>query len=651
MKGAHTLVFVLLLITLVSAQRPDSLWQIHQDHAQSDSMRCAALHSLARLYMFKNPDSSLYYADIELEFASTVGDSMFIASAHNMQGGAYLVKGDYIQALNRFNAFYDMQMARRDSNGIASALNNIGNTYYYMGDFSRALQYYSRSQEMEEALGKERGLSISLINIGSIYAQLAEHDKALERFKRALVISEKLNDRNGMGICNHNIGNTYADLNKLDEAHMYLTRSIPLLRESENHMSLATTYANLADVYLRQGDPDLAMEFLRRSEELRTSLGDQVGLARSAVSRGLVYLELDRFREARKSCEDALARAESLRALPEMRDACDCLYKTHKGLNQNETALRYFERYTQLLDSVNMGEARSQLQVMEFRKQVAEDSIRRTVEKQAIAEQHASQLKREGFRRNVLISSGLVLLIASLFLYRNMRKVRSSKQKIEAEKVRTDELLLNMLPADVTREILSKGRMEAREFEHVAILFTDFIEFSAASQSIAPKALIAELNQIFREFDNIIVQHGIMKIKSMGDAYLAAGGLPVPSQDSTKQTVLAAIEMQEYIEGRSRSAEVRTLKNLHMRVGVHEGPVIAGVVGSRNFQYDVWGDTVNIASRLEGAGVSGKVNVSRSVYERLHNDPELQFEPRGLIEIKGKGLVEMWFAERSMRTV
>jgi class 3 adenylate cyclase len=214
------------------------------------------------------------------------------------------------------------------------------------------------------------------------------------------------------------------------------------------------------------------------------------------------------------------------------------------------------------------------------------------------------------------------------------------------KKSRADTLLLNILPASVTKELLEKGRVDAREFEHVTVLFTDFVSFTKTTRQMPPQELLQELNTIFQRFDEIVARHNISKIKSIGDAYMAAGGLPVSSADTVKQIVLTALEMQEYIEKRYAERHQTGQLGFQMRVGIHHGPVIAGIVGFHNFQYDIWGDTVNIASRVEKGGEKGRVNISKDVYMHIADDPTFRFVSRGAIDVKGKGNIEMWFVEK-----
>jgi len=188
-----------------------------------------------------------------------------------------------------------------------------------------------------------------------------------------------------------------------------------------------------------------------------------------------------------------------------------------------------------------------------------------------------------------------------------------------------------------------KGSAKAKNFDEVSVLFSDFKGFTAASEKLSAQDLVSEINTCFEAFDNIMEKYQIEKIKTIGDAYMAGCGLPVPDAESAKKAVLAGLEMQDFIENRKVEQQKLNLPFFEMRLGIHTGPLVAGIVGIKKFQYDIWGDTVNTASRLESNGVVGKVNISKTTYDFIADDPAFVFEKRGEIEVKGKGLLEMFF--------
>ncbi len=258
-------------------------------------------------------------------------------------------------------------------------------------------------------------------------------------------------------------------------------------------------------------------------------------------------------------------------------------------------------------------------------------------------------VRTEDKNKNLALGAGLFFLVLSGGFYSRWRYVKKSKAVIEKEKDRSENLLLNILPSEIAEELKAKGSADARDFDMVTILFTDFKGFTQASEKLSTKALIEEINVCFKAFDHICEKHGIEKIKTIGDAYMAAGGLPIPSEGSMKNTVLTALEMQAFISNRIIEKDELNEMSFKMRLGIHVGPVMAGIVGVKKFQYDIWGDTVNTASRMESSGEIGKVNISESTYTLLKDDPEFTFKSRGKIDAKGKGEMEMYFVETKLK--
>ena len=195
----------------------------------------------------------------------------------------------------------------------------------------------------------------------------------------------------------------------------------------------------------------------------------------------------------------------------------------------------------------------------------------------------------------------------------------------------------------MAEELKEKGESEAKHYDLATVLFTDFKGFTGLSQTVTPAELVEVLNYYFKGFDHIITKYKIEKIKTIGDAYMAVGGLPVPSPNALKNVIMAGLEMQELVKQTQASDHHPHAKKFSMRLGVHTGPVVAGIVGVKKFQYDIWGDTVNTAARMESSGEVGRVNISGDTYERVKDIPEFEFEFRGKVEAKGKGMMEMYF--------
>lgn len=207
----------------------------------------------------------------------------------------------------------------------------------------------------------------------------------------------------------------------------------------------------------------------------------------------------------------------------------------------------------------------------------------------------------------------------------------------------SESLLLNILPEETASELKTKGSAEARYFDSVTVMFTDFKNFTQASEKLAPAELVQEIHYCYSEFDRIITQHKLEKIKTIGDSYMCAGGLPVPNKTHAADTVKAAREICDFMKTVRQIREAEGKPFFEIRIGCHTGPVVAGIVGIKKFAYDIWGDTVNVASRMESGSEAGKVNISGATYELVKD--EFRCEYRGKIQAKNKGEIDMYFAE------
>jgi class 3 adenylate cyclase len=249
--------------------------------------------------------------------------------------------------------------------------------------------------------------------------------------------------------------------------------------------------------------------------------------------------------------------------------------------------------------------------------------------------------KEENRLYSIIAVLGLLISWVLLFMYFNYRK---HAKRLAKEKERSDNLLLNILPVEVATELKNTGKAVARKFENVTVMFTDFRNFSVISQDMTPEELVAEIDTCFSEFDGIVARYGLEKIKTIGDAYMCAGGMPIESTDHALKVVDAALDIRDFVKRHSREREEKGLQSFEIRIGVHTGPLVAGIVGRTKFAYDIWGDTVNIASRMESSGEPGKVNVSAFTANLIKE--YFQLENRGKIPVKKLGEMEQYFAER-----
>jgi len=322
---------------------------------------------------------------------------------------------------------------------------------------------------------------------------------------------------------------------------------------------------------------------------------------------------------------------------------------TAENRKLEEELVRASEEWEETIETMTENQAKSEL-LLAQQKSISDslaflgtiDSLKLAQQSIELSEKEATLRERTAQQRFLLALSGLgVLLLLGLFL--RFRAVRRHNRAIAKEKKRSDELLLNILPQKVAEELKTNRKVEAQFFENASVLFVDFEGFSQFAAGIAPNELVATLDYCFKKFDRIIGKYGLEKIKTIGDAYMAAGGLPSPDPSNPRQVVNAALDIKDFLKSWKKACKEEGKPFLLARIGVHTGSLVAGVVGEKKFAYDIWGDTVNIAARMESSGQSGKVNISATTYEAIKD--EFVCKRRGKIPTKNLGDMEMYFVE------
>ncbi len=263
----------------------------------------------------------------------------------------------------------------------------------------------------------------------------------------------------------------------------------------------------------------------------------------------------------------------------------------------------------------------------------------------------AAEVEQERTTRNALLAGmGLLLSLAGLLWRLILNKQRANRQlaikneQLDLARRRSDELLLNILPGELVEELKEKGITQTRYHEDVTIMFTDFKDFTKISEQLSPTELVKEIDYCFRHFDHIIGKYpSIEKIKTIGDAYLCVGGLPAANANHATEVVAAALDIRDFINELKAQRAREGKQSFQIRIGVHTGPVVAGVVGAKKFAYDIWGDTVNTAARLESSGEPGEVNISEATHGRVQS--AFVCRHRGEVSAKNKADMTMYFVD------
>jgi class 3 adenylate cyclase len=260
-----------------------------------------------------------------------------------------------------------------------------------------------------------------------------------------------------------------------------------------------------------------------------------------------------------------------------------------------------------------------------------------------IAEQ---EIGRQKLVRNAfLVGFALVVTLIGI-LYRDYKNKIKTNKLLDQRKAEIEGLLLNILPFEVAAELQKTGKSQPRYYESTTVMFTDFVGFSRIAETLTPQEITAELNEFFTEMDEIIDKYGIEKIKTIGDSYMCAGGIPTPSTTHPIDMVRAGLEIVEYLRKKNKAREEAGLAQWEIRMGLNTGSLVAGVVGKKKYAYDIWGSAVNIASRMESNGQPGMLNISASTYELIKDQFECEY--RGKIYAKNVGEIDMYFVKREL---
>lgn len=651
MKKLFIALFVLFLTTHLKAQpKVDSLLMVWEDKLIADTTRADAfIDYIYTGYFNTKPDTAIQLADQIYHFCEKINYCIGMVDALNLSGYLYFRVGKYPEALQAYNKGLSISERANYKSGTADILLRIGFIYHDNEDVITGLSYYERSLKIFEEINDVSGIGSVYNEFGSIYRMKGEYDKSLNYYLKSIEINKKLNDEYGNAAMYDNIGSLFLEQKEFPKALDYYLKGLVLYEQKSDKLGIAGGLSGVGNVYGEQGNYDLALDYLKRSLAIDDEIGNLLGSSTTLLDMGKFYGKQGKYLESIQYCEKGLELAKTLGDIGNQENACDFLFTSYKELGNDKKALYYLEQKQFFTESLKTEQTAMKIQQMEFRKQAMADSLIQVEKDLKLEMVYQSEIRKKDKNRNLAIGFGLFFLILSGGFYSRWNYIKKSKVVLQKEKDRSENLLLNILPAEIAEELKEKGEAAARNFEQVSILFTDFKGFTKKSEQLTAKELIEEINHCFKAFDLICEKYGVEKIKTIGDAYMAAGGIPALSKTATRNTVLAALEMQSFVSNRMIFKQSNNETAFEMRLGIHTGPVVAGIVGVKKFQYDIWGDTVNTASRMESSGEIGKVNISQNTYEILKNDPMFTFEYRGKIEAKGKGEMEMWFVEMAKR--
>lgn len=692
MKIKH---FILILIGYTSFAQTvttDSILAVLKTQKE-DTAKVNTLIKLALQYRRNNPDTSLIIAGSAKALSQKLNHPLGICSAHLSMSVAYSNLGNYNEALkscneamqlcnqltltqteaSRYkvlflkrqaygtfgNIYYDqgnytealkynlealkLSTNSTDSAALAQTYNNLGNIYDALGNATEAIKNMFAALKIKERMGDKKSLSNSYNNIGTTYYNQGNLDEALKFHLKALAIRRSIDDKRGIASSYNNIGVIYDDKTNYYEALKYHLDALKIEEEIKDQRGKSISLNNIGHVYLHQNNTKEALKYFAEYLAISQNIEDQSGIADACINMGNANVLLKKYPEATLQLHKALSISLQISNIDLIKDSYDALTKLHSATGNYKQAFENHKMFVIYRDSL-FNEANTKKLVeaqmlYDFDKKEAMDKVEQD-KKDALA---SKELQKQKLMRNAFIAGFLVVLLFAIIFLVQRNKISKAKKVSEAEKKRSESLLLNILPAEVAEELKQTGQCKAKTFSMVTVMFADFKDFTHVSEKISAELLVGELNACFSSFDNILQKYKIEKIKTVGDAYLCVSGLPTLNYTHAEDIVKAAIEMKNFILNRKKEKETNNEIAFEIRIGIHTGPVVAGIVGIKKYAYDIWGDTVNLAARMESCCQPGFVNISDTTYAQVKD--KFQCEYRGKINAKNKGDVDMYFVD------
>lgn len=632
--------FTFLPLDISAQSSPKNSQDQKRSAQQADSIRVKQLVDLSAQLYGSNPDSAMIVAREAIDLATLFDLKEDLGYAYKNLGLAYYVKGDYDEVMENWTKSLAIFEEIDFKVGISNLQNNIGAVYQTKGDDQKALEYFLAAVKNAEAIPDSMRIASAYVNIGTVYVNDEINlDQALDAYLKALDMFRDINYERGVATAAINIGEVYIKKDQPEAALDHLEESLVIFKNLGMDYSLSLML--LGQASLNMGKQQLAEEYFR--EAIKISGENQTKMEQAKAYNALAKLQLDKnsYEQAIVNFNTALDLSRTTKVLREQEDAYEGLARAYAELGEFENAFRFQQLHETMSDSIQDIESARNVANMRFIFDT-ENKEKEIMLLNAENELAQVQIDRDAKAKLFLyITLGLFLAIIAGVIYQYLFIKRSNRQ-LAFERNKSEQILLNILPEETAAELKEHGHIKAKKFDLVTVLFTDFKEFSVTAEEVPAEELVKSVDFYFKAFDEITERHNLEKIKTIGDAYMCAGGLPTENKTHAEDSYHAAVEMMEFC----RDVEKNPPTGIHtfkVRIGMNSGPVVAGVVGIKKFAYDIWGSTVNIAARMESSSIPGRINVSENTYQLLKD--KKQFTYRGELEVKNKQVLKMYFAD------
>lgn len=650
-------------VTLLS----DYAWEINELRTDEAEARLLEAISLAQKLQFTKGEAAAWnglgvveeirgdllkaerHYQKALDLRRQSGDAAEIGASLNNLGVLNEMLGRFDSALNIHRENLAIQQELRDTIRIARALFNIAGAYQEMGLYPEAQSNLLDARFILEGRNDQEGIAKVLTQLGHIQYELDRYAPALEWYKRALELRKKINDPGRLAEALSDYANALDELDSSKIAINHYLQALEIWKKLDDLPGQANVYTNLGDAHKHIGNYATALYYLKQAEEIYLPLGDVLSLMEVYNTMGDTYGRAGQLQTALEYTRKYYGIAQKSGDGKYIQAAYKDFSEVYSALGDFATAydwrVKYDEyRYSKLNEKIGADFARKEALFADQKKQEQIERQKRELRIQK-AELAAADTRFFAMLGGAVALSLLVALLFTLnrVRARTNRELSAKNDVIQRERERADGLLKNILPEKTAEELKLHNTVQPVRYESVTVIFTDFKGFTKIAEQMPPEELIALLDACFRLFDAIVEKNGLEKIKTIGDAYMCAGGLPTPNDTHPVDAVNAALDMQRELHTLMSERSAAGKPVLEMRTGIHTGPVIAGVVGSHKFAYDIWGDTVNTAARLEQGGQEGKINISETTYQQVKH--LFKCTCRGNLAAKHKGEIAMYFVD------
>lgn len=612
---------------------------------KEDTNKVTLLNGLAFTYWSVNAETGILYGQQGLALAAKLQWKKGIADAENKLGIDYQTVSDYPRALEYYTDALKKEEEIGNEKGIASVTGHIGLLYYCQNDNSKALEYHFKALKMQEKLGNKQAIAITTSNIGLSYYELHDYDKALEYDFKALKMAEERADKSNIAVVNSNIGTVYTMQKNYTMAIEYEQKALKADEELGDKHGALINLCNIGECFISIINDTAALNGTisekpspNGNQPDKVTFSPEMGLKKYKPTGAIPAGKAALLRSAIDYTQRAIVIAKEIHAMDVLVECYENLAEAYRLSGDYRQALECEKNYTAIKDSVFSNGNSEKIVKMSMQNDYVRKRLADSMETANARRMEALKLHQQRNYTYTGLAVIALLCVFTFFIIRNNKLITKEKQRSEGLLKRSDDLLLNILPAEVADELKEKGTAATRYFDNVTVLFTDFVNFTNAGARMSPQALIDELHTCFKTFDEITSKYGIEKIKTIGDAYLAVAGLPSADPLHAEQIVRAAIEINAFMQDRVAKLGNSTFD---IRIGIHSGSVVAGIVGVKKFAYDIWGDTVNTAARMEQNSEAGRINISQTTYELVKDKFACAY--RGETDAKGKGLLKMYF--------